>query len=167
MDLVRGGTHARQGCTMARNSVRARGARVERVFHRSRIRRDMYRLLKEFCRRHLRTVYLVGNLVRPRTVEHSSHSCTTGAHRVTSHCAPFSRMCASTCKLHMPQCPRRGPTGHPKAPKWPYIGSKWDQSGVNIDPHCAKQFKMGQTVSKLVHRLQDGYPGGTNSPNLA
>ena len=47
--------------------------------------------------------------------------------RVTSHCAPFSPMCASTHELHMPQCP---PMGHPKAPKWLYIGSKWDQSGV-------------------------------------
>ena len=50
--------------------------------------------------------------------------CTS--HRVTSHCAPFSRMCASTYEIHMPQCPSRGSKGLLKAPQWPYIGSKWD-----------------------------------------
>ena len=69
--------------------------------------------------------------------------------RVTSHCAPFSRMCASTYEVHMPQCPPEAPKGHPKHPN----GLMLAQSGVNIDPHGAKKFKMGQTGSKLVHRL--------------
>ena len=82
-------------------------------------------------------------------------------------CIPF-RACVPPCtRLVCPNVPAEAPTGHPKAPKRPYIGSKWDQSGVNIDSHCAKHFKMGQTPSKLAHTLQDGCPVGTNSPNLA
>ena len=40
--------------------------------------------------------------------------CTS--HRVTSHCAPLSRTCASTYEVHMPQCPPRASNGHPKHP---------------------------------------------------
>ena len=84
----------------------------------------------------------------------SSHLCTTDAPELRA----IVHMCTSTYELHMPQCPRRDPNGSPQRPKMPYIGSKWDQSGVNVDPHCAKQFQIGQTLSKLAHRLQDGCP---------
>ena len=55
----------------------------------------------------------------------------------------------------------------PKPQNGLILGQSGTKSGVNIDPHCAKQFKMGQTLSKLAHRLQDGCPVGSNSLNLA
>ena len=51
----------------------------------------------------------------------------------------------------------------------PFSGrSKWDQSGVKIDPHCAKQFKIAQNGSNPV-KIGPQAAGwvGTNSPTLA
>ena len=114
----------------------------------------------------LSTLNQLDNSPNARPVENSSPRPWCTSHRVTSHCAPRACVPPRT-RFICPNVPAEAPTGHPKAPKWPYIGSKLDQSGVNIDPHCAKQFKMGQTLSKLTHMLQDGCPVGTNSPNLA
>ena len=50
--------------------------------------------------------------------------CTS--HRVTSHCAPFSRMCASTYEVHNPPMSPEAPTGHPKHPNALILG----QSGT-------------------------------------
>ena len=87
--------------------------------------------------------------------------------RVTSHCAPFSPMCASTYELHMPQCPRGGPNGSPKAPKmalyWLKVGPKWSQNRsvlrktvqnclilVKVRPKCS------QSGSTLLKAVQNG-----------
>ena len=71
--------------------------------------------------------------------------------RVTSHCAPFSPMCASTYELHMPQCPRRGPNGSPQSPKmalyWLKVGPKWSQNRSALRKtvqNCAKWVKLCQ-----------------------
>ena len=129
----------RKGCTMTRNSVRASGTRVGRVCHHFRVQSVSSCSIVHFdaivgvkfswlvYKKHIFSARFTSNA---RMVAHSSHSCTTGAHRVTSHCAPFSRMCASTYEVHMPNVPAEPQRVTPKlkmALYWVKVGPKRSQ----------------------------------------
>ena len=83
-------------------------------------------------------------------VAHLSHSCTT-AQSYKPLCTLF--VCVPPCvpprtRFTCPNVPTAAPTGHPKAPKWPYIG----QSGTKVR---SKWIHIAQSSSKWVKHCQN------------